>query len=327
MDHNSCIDLSTAELFLQDPNLVNLSSYSSIDRFGARHLAEHFPEPLIHLGISSIDLACASELKKFQGRVSLPDLTELDEATAACLASFDLPVICNQKEAGFMIGQKLGVLDQQMASKLVSFARKQNGGIIHTGCFLEINSSACNEIVAVENMAVLSQIRKLSPDCSSILGRKKSISFLNLEEFNSADAGNFASGGCLSLILNSLKHIDSSDLEILISGNISFLGLDGIKKLNIDQAEVLSKTKNSLFLSLDGIKDLPLDVAELLVDFEGERALLGGTISLMGLSSITVELAEVFSNYKGTLLRLSPKSEMCGEVIAELSKNKQIKFL
>jgi len=70
-----------------------------------------------------------------------------------------------------------------------------------------------------------------------------------------------------------------------------------------------------------------LDIAELLVDLEGERALLGGTISLMGLSSITVELAEVFSNYNGTLLRLSPKSEMCGEVIAELSKNKQIKFL
>ena len=327
MDQNSCIDLSAAELFLQDPNLINLSSYSSIDRFGARHLAEHFPEPLIHLGISSIDLACASELKKFQGRVSLPDLTELDEATAACLASFDLPVICNLKETGFMIGQKLGVLDQQMASELISFARKQNGGVIHTGCFLEINSSACKEIVAVENMAVLSQIRKLSPDCSSLLGKKKSISFLNLEEFNSVDARNFASGGCFSLALNSLEHINSADLKTLITGGINFLALDGMKELSVDQARSLSKSRHSLFLSLNGLKDLPLEVAECWFNQEQDRSLFGGTLSLMGLSSITIELAEIFSKYRGLQLRLSPKSQMCGEVMAELSKNRQIKFL
>ena len=94
------IDLVVAEAYLQNTEKVDLSTYSKIDTRGARHLATHVEEDFLLLGIREIDVDASRELKRFNGRISVPNLNKFDDQTAELIASFPYPVICNTRHGG-----------------------------------------------------------------------------------------------------------------------------------------------------------------------------------------------------------------------------------
>ena len=99
------IDLVVAEAYLQKTKNVDLSTYSKINTRGAHHLATHAEEDFLLLGIREIDVDAARELKRFNGRISVPNLDKFDAQTAKLIASFPYPVICNTRHGGEKIGK------------------------------------------------------------------------------------------------------------------------------------------------------------------------------------------------------------------------------
>ena len=317
------IDLVVAEAYLQKTEKVDLSTYSKIDSRGARHLATHVEDDFLLLGIREIDFDTARELKKFTGRISLPNLDYFDDQTAELIASFPYPVICNTRHGGKKIGEFLGTLNAEKTVPLVEIASKT--GIIHTSCYLSVNPEACEKIISVANPAVFAQLQSLDSDCARILASKKNLTFLNLREISTDTARILIAKGCVSLDLSCLQEVSEQLLQILLSPNIQFLELNGVTKLSDQLAQIFSTRKNPIFLSLNGLQTISSKQAQNLMQC-GLPSPSTGTLSLKGLREISPNLVEIFSQYQGMNLSLN-KDAICDELTkADLASNSKIRF-
>jgi hypothetical protein len=318
------IDLSVAEAYLQQPEAVDLLTYPEIDLKGARHLVSHLRSEFLLLGVRKIDLACTLELKNFNGRISLPNLEELDDKTAQAIASFPVPVICNTPEGGEKIGKFLGGMNPAKAQCLVAIA-KEKVGVIHTACFLSMDSQACETIISIPNPVIFAQIRDLNSECAAILAQKKNLTFLNLPEISLDTARILVSKHCESLNLSSLRSLNEELLRILLSGKIEFLELNGIESLTPGIAQLFASRQTHLFLSLNGLRSLSLENARFLMKC-GHPYSATGTLSLQGIEEISPELADILRGYRGMLLRLGHKTRCDDKTRVTLEGTRRIRF-
>ena len=317
------IDLVVAEAYLQNTEKVDLSTYSKIDARGARHLASHLEEDFLLLGICEIDFDTARELKKFAGRISLPNLDNFDDKTAELIASFPYPVICNTRHGGKKIGEFLGTLNAEKTVPLIENASKT--GIIHTSCYLSVTPEACEKITSVVNPTVFAQLQSLDSDCAKILASKKNLTFLNLNQIPADTARLLLAKDCTSLDLSCLQEVSEQLLQILLSPNIEFLELNGVTVLSDQLAQVFSTRKTPIFLSLNGVRSISTKQAQLLMQC-GLPCPSTGTLSLKGIGEINPKVAEIFSQYQGMNLSLN-KDAICDvHSKAALASNSKIRF-
>lgn len=317
------IDLAVAEVYLQQPDTINLSDYSKIDTRGARHLASHVEENFLLLGIREIDFDTARELKKFNGRISVPKLDKFDDQTAELIASFPYPVICNTRDGGEKIGKFLGTLKEEKTAPLLENAIKT--GVIHTSCYLTVTPEACEKIISVVNPVVFAQLRTLDPDCAKILASKKNLTFLNLNLIPSDTARLLLAKDCTSLDLSCLQEVSEQLLQILLSPNIEFLELNGVTVLSDQLAQVFSTRKTHIFLSLNGVRAISTEQAQRLMQC-GLPSPSTGTLSLNGIGEISPNIAEIFLQYQGMHLSLNKDAICDAHTKATLASNSKIRF-
>lgn len=317
------IDLAVAEAYLQQSETFNLSTYSKIDTRGARHLASHLEEDFLLLGIREIDFDAARELKKFNGRISVPNLDKFDDQTAELIASFPYPVICNTRHGGEKIGKFMGTLQAEKTAPLLENATET--GVIHTSCFLTVTPEACEKIISVVNPVVFAQLRTLDPDCAKILASKKNLTFLNLREISPDTARFLLTRDCTSINLSCLHEISEQLLQVLLSPNIQFLDLNGVTGLSDQLAQVFSTRETPIFLSLNGVRSISVEQAQNLIQC-GLPSPSTGTLSLKGLGQISLNLAEILSQYQGMNLRLNKDAICNAHSKAALASNSKIRF-
>ena len=325
MNGISCekIDLAVAEAYLQQPETINLSDYSKIDTRGARHLASHVEEDFLLLGIREIDFDTACELKKFNGRISVPNLDKFDDQTAELIASFPYPVICNTRHGGEKIGKFMGTLEAEKAAPLLENATKT--GVIHTSCYLTVTPEACEKIISLVNPVVFAQLRVLDPDCAKILASKKNLTFLNLREISPNTARFLLTRDCTSINLSCLHEICERLLQVLLSPNILFLELNGVTGLSDQLAQVFSTRETPIFLSLNGVRSISTEQARHLIQC-GLPSPSTGTLSLKGIGEINLNIAEIFLQYQGMNLSLNKDAICDAHSKAALASNSKIRF-
>jgi hypothetical protein len=317
------IDLVVAEAYLQNTEKVDLSTYSKIDTKGARHLASHVEEDFLLLGIREIDFDTARELKKFAGRISLPNLDNFDDQTAELIASFPYPVICNTRHGGKKIGKFLGTLNAEKTVPLIENASKT--GIIHTSCYLSVTPEACEKITSVVNPTVFAQLQSLDSDCAKILASKKNLSFLNLNQISPDTARLLLAKDCTSLDLSSLQEVSVQLLQVLLSPNIQFLDLNGVTGLSDQFAHVFSTRNTPIFLSLNGVRSISVEQAQHLIQC-GLPSPSTGTLSLKGIGEISPSVAEILSQYQGMHLSLNKDAICDTQTKVTLASNSKIRF-
>jgi hypothetical protein len=317
------INLSVAEAHLQKPDEVNLLEYTFIDPKGAHHLVSHLDQGFLLLGIREIDYNSAVELKNFNGRVSMPNLTDFNSKTAELLASFETSVICNTSSGGEKIGNFLGPLNKESAVPIVEMATKT--GVIHTSCYLSMDPEACREITSIPNPVIFGQIRSIDSYCAKILADKKNITFLNLTEIKSKEADFLVSKNCESLNLSCLRTIDPKLLEILLMSAIQFLNLDGIKYIETETGKLFASRRKHIFLSLNGLRTLSIELAQNLMQC-GQEHTATGTLSLKGIEEISPKLGKVLCGYSGMLLTLSIHCRCDSETKKALLRKPKIRF-
>ena len=317
------INLAVAEAFLQSPTEINLSNYTKIEQRGARHLANHFDEELLLIGIDEIDHHSARELKSFPGRISCPNLTFLDDQTAHLLASFEFPPICNTVSGGQKIGNYLGPLTKEKVTPILKIALQT--GVIHTSCYLSITPPACEEIIKISNPAIFAQVRELDLECAKILADKKDLSFLKLTEISLDTAEVIVSKNCQSLKLPFLEDVSDVLLRIFLTDSIKFLDLSAVAFVTDKMCENFANRKTPIFLSLDGIKSLSSIHAKCLMKcgYSGESS---GTLNLRGIEEIDDELGQILCQYQGMALTLGSYVKCSTETRKMLENTSRIHF-
>jgi hypothetical protein len=311
------IDLAVAEAYLQDPEQMDLSQYTTMDAKGAKHLANHVDAPTLALGgLQGIDLDSARELAGFKGCVSLFGLKEVDDEVAEVLHSFHHTVIVKDPEVAGKIGKFLGPLKKESAQRIIDLALENRvfkdgelcfTNVLHTGCYLSLTKEAAEVLVSIVPPLYLYQIRSLDAEVAEILSQKKYIDLANLVDISRETLEALAKGSGKSLYLSGFESIDRELVEVLVSANYSFLGLNGIAEMEEEIAEVFTGFQSDACLYLDGLKSMSVGVARSFSLMGKDCAF---SVSFGGLDEISDEVAEILAEFEGAIMTFDKKTKM-----------------
>jgi hypothetical protein len=127
-----------------------------------------------------------------------------------------------------------------------------------------------------------------------------------------------------ALSFNGITSLSREVAEVLARWKGTYLVLDGLTGISIEVAKLLAKRKRTSvleegprdLLSLNGLRTLTVGVAETLAGFEGTW------LSLDGLTALSAEVADALSQWKGILLELNGLAGLTVNVAKALTISK-----
>ena len=319
------LDAKTAKKSLTD--FIDLDEYDSIDAKAAAILAAEDSDLYLD-GIKYLDLDSAMALAKHEGEnlLSLNGIEELDAETAEALAAHNGPLNLNSISS---------LTDQTLAALLAcnfeislngiikledAGALKEHSGSLSLMGLREISDKVADELVKHKGALNLAfdysdTLSTLSPSIARLIVKSNpdtEISFEALESISTDAAKELA------------KHNDSINLGLIeistdalaILSKVHLI-INNVTELSTEHYKIISSFKKGL--GLNGIRSLGSKEAENLVK-------IGNKLELLGVESITDEVAKILSEFKGELhlgcKNLSEKSaEIFGSVKRKLGKN------
>lgn len=288
---------------------IEPKALGKIIRFAYRHL--NFQS------LPTLDLEIASILSKYNGSVSLDNLTELQASCAVQLG----------KQKGELSLNGIKCLDEEIAIHLSKHRKNDFFNNLFLNGLLTIDSATADALSSFKGKLFLHGIEQpdpkilnklLSKSCSLSLNQIKSIT----HTFCEALVGPRVKG---SLDLDGVKQVDPLSVDSLtkVKGGVS---LNGLVKINKELAISLAKITNTL--SLDGLKSLDGCTAFKLFKSKAN-------LSLNGLSEINSEVCEQLLSHYGSntpinrscqVIQLRGLKEISKDFAKQLAENRNFSW-
>ncbi|MFM2197548.1 MAG: hypothetical protein RLZZ505_980 [Verrucomicrobiota bacterium] len=328
------LDAKTAQLFLDDPESIDLSYFQHISSDAAYKLVGY--SCLNLSGIEEINDEIAEALGGHKGELDLSGIEEVSDRAAMYLARNQSALYLDCLEAiseacavvlGLKRGYWLGLAGLRSITPKKARLLSRFCGILDLSGLESLTPAAARELCRTQGELVLGDLEKLDwgakqalcsyqgkltiaselisePDLKLLSSYKSQIEFTNLRALSKSCA-NALIGEETNLFLDSLDYLPIRELEKCISKHKGILSIRGITKISEDEALVLAKHKGQLNLS--GLKKMDWKNAERLSHHQGRE------LQLNGLETICPRTAKALSKYPGTLslcgLKQLPKAQ------------------
>ena len=308
LDEYDSIEAKAAAILAEEDSYVNLNGLKYLDLDAAKALAKHKGENALSLnGLEELDVDVAKELSKHNGPLNLNGIKVISHEVARELAKCQFDIFLD----GIEELDDVSVFENHTASLSLWGLSSLNDKIS------EQLSKKKGEFALRDDIS--DSFKELSPAKAKLLVKfysdQMAVNEITLEtlEVLSLDAAKELAKYDNSISLN-LTEISVELLNVLSKVHLS---LNNVNTLSNDHIKAIANFKKGI--ALNGLKAIDVKAFNELVK-------VGTKLELLGVESITDDVAKIISTYKGELhlgcKTLSEKSaEYLGDVKRKVGKN------